>query len=354
VATIWFLLVAAMLVGYVVLDGFDLGVGVLYKLVARTAPERSLVRRSIGPYWDANEVWLLAAGGTLYFAFPPLYAAAFSGFYLPLMLVLWLLIGRALGLELRGHLPEPLAQEICDAIFMVSSVLLTIVFGAALGNVVRGVPLDAEGYFFLPLWTGFSPLDGDKPAVLDWYTVLCGMVALVALGTHGAHYLVLRTTGQVADRARRFARLGTRALPLATAASLLATLAVRPGVLANYRAAPVGFVLPAAVLASFVVMERAIRRGQEQTAFAASCAYLIAMLGGAAFALYPVLRPSSGDPAHAITLANAATSPYAMRVAMIWWLVAATLVMLTFRHLYRTFRGKLTADGEGDPRYGEP
>jgi cytochrome d ubiquinol oxidase subunit II len=351
VATIWFLLVAAMLVGYVVLDGFDLGVGVLYKLVARTPQERNLVRRSIGPVWDANEVWLLAAGGTLYFAFPPLYAASFSGFYLPLMLVLWLLIGRALGLELRSHLPEPLAQEICDAIFMVSSLLLTIVFGAALGNVIRGVPLDAEGYFFLPLWTGFSPFDGDKPGVLDWYTVLCGVVALVALATHGAHYLVLRTSGEVAARARYLARVGTRALPVATVASLLATLVVRPGVLQNYRVAPVGFVLPAAVAASLGIMERAIRRGQERAAFSASCAYLIAMLGGAAFALYPVLLPSSGDPARSLTLGNSATSRYAMRVAMIWWFVAAAIVMVTFRYLYRSFRGKLTVNA--DAGYGE-
>jgi cytochrome d ubiquinol oxidase subunit II len=334
VATIWFLLVAAMLVAYVVLDGFDLGVGILYKLVARTPEERSLARRSIGPVWDANEVWLLAAGGTLYFAFPALYAASFSGFYLPLMLVLWLLIGRALGLELRGHLPEPLAQEICDAIFMVSSLLLAVVFGAALGNVIRGVPLDVEGYFFLPLWTSFSPFDRE-PGVLDWYTVLCGLVALVALAAHGAHYLVLRTSGEVAARARRYARTGTRLLPLATLASLLATLSVRPAVLANFRAEPVGFALLAGVVASLVVMARAIRRGQER----------------AAFALYPVLLPSSGDAALALTIDKAATSPYGMRVAMTWWIVAAVIVTLSFRYLYRSFRGKLAAGA--DDGYGE-
>ncbi len=339
-ATIWFLLVAAMLVAYVVLDGFDLGVGVLYKLVARTPDERNLVRRSIGPVWDANEVWLLAAGGTLYFAFPALYASSFSGFYLPLMLVLWLLIGRALGLELRGHLPEPLAQEICDAIFMVSSTLLAVILGAALGNVVRGVPLDAEGYFFLPLWTRFSPFDAE-PGVLDWYTVLCGVVTLIALATHGGHYLVVRTSGLVAARAQRLARLGTRLLPVATLASLLATLAVRPGVLANFKAVPVGLVLPAAVVVSLAVMEVASRRGREEMAFGASCAYLVSMLGGAAFALYPVLLPSSGDPARSLTVAAAATSSYGMRAAMAWWGVAVVIVAFSFRYLYRSFRGKL-------------
>ena len=228
-ATFWFLLVALMLVAYVVLDGFDLGVGAIYKWVAKTPEERSLVRRSIGPVWDANEVWLLAAGGTLYFAFPALYAASFSGFYLPLMMVLWLLIGRALGLELRSHLGDELFAEACDTVFMVSSLLLPVFFGAALGNVIRGVPLDADGTFFLPLWTNFRP--GDRPGVLDWYTVTCGVVALAALATHGAHYLALRVGGDLNERARRLARLGTYLLPVLTLASLGATVAVRPSIL---------------------------------------------------------------------------------------------------------------------------
>jgi cytochrome bd ubiquinol oxidase subunit II len=345
---IWFVLVVAMLITYVVLDGFDMGVGLLYKVVARTADERAMVRRSIGPVWDANEVWLIAAGGTLYFAFPSLYASSFSGFYLPLMLVLWLLIGRALGLELRGHIDEPVAQEVCDAIFMVSSLLLAIVFGAALGNVVRGVPFDADGYFFLPLWTNFLP--GRDPGALDWYTVLCGVVALGVLATHGAHYLVWRTGGEVAARARLVARFGTRLLPFLTAASLAGTLVVRPGVLDNFRAHAIGLALPALVLASLFVMERARRGGHERTAFGASCVYIIAMLGGAAFALYPVLLPSSGDPARALTVTSAATSQYALRVALTWWIIAAVIVVASFRFLYRSFRGKILPGSGG---YGD-
>jgi len=347
--TIWFVLMALMLIAYVVLDGFDLGVGALYKLVARTPEERQVVRRSIGPVWDANEVWLIAAGGTLYFAFPALYAASFSGFYLPLMLVLWLIMGRGLGLELRGHMPDPLAQSACDTIFMASSVLLPVMFGAALGNVIRGVPLDAEGYFFLPLWTNFLP--GADPGVLDWYTTLCGAVALLALGTHGAHYLVMRTSGPVAERAAKFARVGARVLPVVTVASLAATLAVRPRIIDNFRAYPPGIMLPLVVTVSLVVMEVAARRGRARMAFGASCAYLAAMLGGAGFALYPVLLPSSGDPARALTVTGAATSSYGMRVAITWWLIALVGVLVSFRFLYRTFRGKIAA-GVGDD-YGE-
>src|SRR4051794_11935177 len=199
--TTWFCIVSVMIALYVILDGYDLGAGIVHLFVARSDGERRQVFGSIGPVWDGNEVWLLAAGGTLFFAFPALYASSFSGFYLPLMIVLWLLIGRALGLELRGHVPDAFIAEACDAVFGASGPLLCFFFGPALGNVVRGVPLEADGSFFLPLWTSFRP--GPHPGVLDWYTVLCGVVALAALATHGAHYLALRAEGMVNARARQ-------------------------------------------------------------------------------------------------------------------------------------------------------
>src|SRR5271168_3968831 len=173
-ATIWFCLVAIMIAGYVVLDGFDIGVGILHLYLARTDDERRVLLRSIGPVWDGNEVWLVAAGGTLYFAFPVLYASSFSGFYLPLMMVLWLLILRGLTLEMRSHVEVDLWKQFADAVFSISSGLLAIFFGAALGNVIRGVPLNAEGYFFLPLWTNFRV--DTNTGILDWYTVLTGVI----------------------------------------------------------------------------------------------------------------------------------------------------------------------------------
>jgi cytochrome d ubiquinol oxidase subunit II len=344
-STLWFAIVAVMLSAYVVLDGFDLGAGALYKLVARTDEDRAVVRETIGPVWDANEVWLLAAGGTLYFAFPQLYASSFSGFYLPLMMVLWMLIGRALGLELRGHLHNPLARELCDAVFQVSSLLLLVFFGAALGNVVRGLPLDAEGYFFLPLWTTFRP--GPNPGVLDWYTVLCGVVALVAVGTHGAHYLAARTGGDLNARVQRLARLGTNLLPLVTAASLVGTLVVRPALLDNFRSHPFGLLLPLLVTASLVAMQIFARRGQSWRAFGSSVGYLVGMLGGAAFGLYPTLLPAIGDPGRSLTIHNSATSTYAMNVALLWWTPAFLVALALFTFLYRTFRGKVASGVSG-------
>src|SRR3569833_3474660 len=184
-ATLWFCIVAVMLAAYVILDGFDLGAGAIYLFSAKTDDERRKVLRSIGPVWDGNEVWLLATGGALYFAFPQLYASSFSGFYLPLIMVLWMLMGRAIGLEFRSHIDDGVWKKLCDAIFAVSSILLAIFYGAALGNVVRGVPLAAAHNNNQPHRT--NRRDGPTPSILDWYTVLSGVVALVALAVHGAH-----------------------------------------------------------------------------------------------------------------------------------------------------------------------
>ncbi|MDE3197839.1 MAG: cytochrome d ubiquinol oxidase subunit II, partial [Acidobacteriota bacterium] len=168
--TIWFLIAAVMLTIYVVLDGFDLGVGIIHLFAARTDSERRTTIASIGPVWDGNEVWLLSAGGTLYFAFPGLYAAGFSGFYLALMVVLWLLMLRGIAVEFRNHVNNGVWKSLWDAVFCGASALLAIFYGAALGNVVRGVPLDREGYFFTAFWTDFRT--GPHPGIIDWYTVL--------------------------------------------------------------------------------------------------------------------------------------------------------------------------------------
>src|SRR5271166_3276793 len=200
---IWFWLVAVMIVGYVVLDGFDLGVGVLHLFLVRTEEERRSTLASIGPVWDGNEVWLLAGGGTLYFAFPLLYASAFSGFYLPLMIVLWLLILRGISLELRNHVEVGVWRA-----------------------------LQADGYFFLPLWTNWQP--GPHPGILDWYTVIGGLVALTALTLHGALWLTIKTSGELAQRSRRIVTPLWLLVAALTLVSLAATMVVRPASLDNY------------------------------------------------------------------------------------------------------------------------
>ena len=195
---VWFAIVSAMLAVYAVLDGFDFGAGIVHRLVARTDEERRTVLAAIGPVWDGNEVWLIAAGGVLFMAFPRVYATAFSGFYLALMIVLWLLILRGVAIEFRSHQDHPLWREFWDTVFSLASVLLAVVFGTTLGNLVRGVPLGKQGLPGMPLFTDFLP--GREPGILDWYTGLVGLFTLAALAGHGALYLGWRTAGPVRER----------------------------------------------------------------------------------------------------------------------------------------------------------
>ena len=341
----WFLLVAVMIAAYVVFDGFDLGVGVLHLFIARTEEERSLLIRTIGPVWDGNEVWLLAGGGTLYFAFPLLYASGFSGFYLPLMIVLWLLILRGIGVELRMHLDTPVWRGLFNGCFGIASLLLTVFYGAALGNVIRGVPLQPDGYFFLPLWTNWKV--GPQPGILDWYTVIAGIVALVALALHGAHYAALKTGGELQLRARRTAAVLWPALVVVTVVSLAATLSIRPSLLDNYQRAPVLDAIPALVAVSLWGIRSMGRRGNDWGAFLFSCSYLAGMLVGAAAAVYPNLLLSTTDPALNITIYNAHSGEHSLEIGLIWWSFGMALATGYFVFVYRMFRGKISTTSTG-------
>ena len=339
--TVWFVLVALMLVGYSVFDGFDLGAGALHLIVARDEAERRMLLQSIGPVWDGNEVWLLAAGGTLFYAFPLLYASSFSGFYLPLHMVVWLLLFRALGIEFRSRLEAPVWRQFFDGAFSLASILLVVVYGAALGNVMRGVPLGADHYFFAPLWTNFQP--GAEPGVLDWYTVLCGVVTLVATTVHGALFVTMKTEGPLNERMRAAVRWLWPVLVVLSVVAVPVTVFVRPQLLDNYRAAAIGWAIPVLVAAGLAGIFYFTKARQERNAFLSSCLYVAATLGGAAFALYPTLLPSSGDPANAITIANAAAGSYSLTAGLIWWgggmAVACGYVVV----VYTMFKGKVRA-----------
>ena len=342
---IWFWLVAVMIVGYVVLDGFDLGVGVLHLFLVRNEAERKATLSSIGPVWDGNEVWLLAGGGTLYFAFPLLYASAFSGFYLPLMIVLWLLVLRGVSLELRNHIELGVWRSLLDGVFGLASALLAIFYGAALANVLRGVPLQPDGYFFLPLWTNWQP--GVFPGILDWYTVIGGLVALAALSLHGALWLTIKVSGDLAERARRIVTPLWLALVALTAVSLVTTIAVRPETLDNYFHYPVTFVVPAGVLAALAGVWFWNSNSQPVKAFLASCFYLFFMLAGACWGVYPTLLPASTGAENDITLSRALSGPHTLAVGLAWWTFGMALAVAYVVFVYSRFRGKVDAGAEG-------
>ena len=336
---IWFGLVAAMIAVYVVLDGFDLGAGIVHLLVAHSDAERRAVLGSIGPVWDGNEVWLLAGGGTLYFAFPALYASSFSGFYLPLMMVLWLLILRGIAIEFRNHVQSLVWQPLWDAVFSGSSGLLALFFGAALGNVVRGVPLDRSGEFFLPLWTDFSM--GRDTGILDWYTLLVAVAAFLALTVHGALWVALKTEGELEQRARGLARRVWWGLAAAGGGITLCSFRVQPHLRQSFAARPWGYVFPLAALAGLLGMRVAGARRDGIAAFLCSCLFLAGMLTSAAFGLYPYVLPSNGDPAFSLTVANAAAAPYGLRVGLIWFVPGIVLTAGYFVYTYRSFAGKV-------------
>ncbi|MGD0831489.1 MAG: cytochrome d ubiquinol oxidase subunit II [Terracidiphilus sp.] len=342
---IWFWLVAVMIVGYVVLDGFDLGVGVLHLFLARNETERRIALASIGPVWDGNEVWLLAGGGTLYFAFPLLYASAFSGFYLPLMIVLWLLILRGISIELRNHIEVGVWRALLDGLFGLSSALLAIFFGAALANVLRGVPLQADGYFFLPLWTNWQP--GTQPGILDWYTVIGGLVALVALTLHGALWLTIKTSGDLAQRARHVVAPLWFALVSLTLISLAATIVVRPASLVNYFNFPVTFIVPVGVVASLAALWIFNRKAQPVKAFLSSCLYLFFMLAGACWGLYPTLLPATTGADRDITLSRAISGPHTLAIGLVWWSFGMVLAIGYVVFVYSRFRGKVDLPASG-------
>src|ERR1039457_803969 len=342
---IWFWLVAVMIVGYVVLDGFDLGVGVLHLFLVRTEAERKATLASIGPVWDGNEVWLLAGGGTLYFAFPLLYASAFSGFYLPLMIVLWLLILRGVSLELRNHIDVGVWRALLDGIFGLSSAMLTIFFGAALANVLRGVPLQADGYFFLPLWTNWQP--GAHPGILDWYTVVGGLLALVALTLHGALWLTIKASGDLEERARRVVTPLWLVLALLTLVSLAATIAVRPTSLNNYFNYPASFIIPIGVVGTMIAIWMFNRKAEPLKAFLSSCCYLFLMLAGACWGLYPTLLPATTGADLDITLARALSGTRTLEVGLAWWGFGMALACGYVVFVYSKFRGKVDMQGGG-------
>ena len=274
-----------------------------------------------------------------------LYASSFSGFYLPLIIVLWLLMIRGLSIELRGHIGDPMWASFWDAMFFVGSALLAVFYGAALGNVVRGVPLGNDGYFFQPLWTDFSPFSG-TPGILDWYTVLIGLLALTTLVVHGSNFVAVKTEAALNARSRGISRLFTYATIALTALATAATFWVSPWMLDGFNARPYGYVLPLVAVAGLAGMVIFDLRNNDRAAFLASSAYIIGMLTSTVFGVYPKVLPAV-DPANSLTIYNASASQYGMAVGLVWWSIGMVLAAVYFVVIYRLFRGKVRLDDEG-------
>lgn len=336
---VWFCIVAVMLTIYVLLDGFDLGAGIIHLFAARNDAERRQLIGSIGPVWDGNEVWLIAAAGVLYFAFPGLYSASFSGFYLALMVVLWLLILRGVAVEFRSHLGQDLWPPFWDVVLCGASALLAIFYGTALGNVVRGVPLDKEGYFFVPFWTGFTT--GANPGIIDWYTALVGVTALLVLTMHGALWVNLKTSGQLQQRARVIVSRVFWLVVAAVLAISAASFRVQPHLMESFSARPLFWIFPLLAASGLLAVRLSLRASADLRAFLGSAAFLTGLLCSAAFGLFPMVLPAVPDPGLSLTIYNAAAPHYGLTIGFWWWIPAFLLAIAYSGFVYRHFRGKV-------------
>ena len=338
-AELWFGLLCFLLTVFVVLDGWNIGAGALHLVAGRTASERREIIAAIGPSWSWHEVWLLAFGGTFLLAFPKVMATSFAGFYLALWFVLWAFILRGVSIEVGGHITDRLWQSWWDFVFAVSSVVLAVLFGAALGNVIRGVPLDESGKFSMSLFTDFGVRG--RVGILDWYTVSVAVFATVLLSAHGATYLRLKTIGQVHERSERLARALWTAASVLFAAVSLETSVVRPALYAAMIERPLAWLAVAVVVAGTWALVTGLRGTGESRAFAGSCAVITGLLAGAAASVFPVMLHSTLAPEHSMTAYNGAAPAHGLAVALFWWPVAVVLALTYFTVIMRNYRGKV-------------
>ncbi|TAM62398.1 cytochrome d ubiquinol oxidase subunit II [bacterium] len=321
-----FLLLATMITAYVLLDGYDLGVAAIVPLVARTDSQRAAAMSSIGPFWNGNEVWLIAAGGALFALFPAAYAVSFSGFYLPFTIVLWLFMFRGIAMEVRNHFSGQVWHDFWDFAFSASSTLLILLLGITLGNLLRGLPLSPQGYFL-----------GTFAYLLNPYALLVGLLAIGVLAQHGAAFLVLRVEGPPALRARALLRVLWWVV-----LALYAIVTVATGLERGFftRAPALTAVLPLLSLATFFWLRTAGRAGREQTAFAASCALLTTLLAAAAATLFPYLLPSFPARHGGLSIYDASPSATALATALTATIAGLIIVVAYTLMAARRMAGK--------------
>jgi len=326
----WFLLVGVLLTGYAILDGFDLGVG-FFHLFARKEEDRRTFIRAIGPVWDGNEVWLLTGAGAIFAAFPPVYASVFSGFYLALMLVLLGLIFRAVAIEFRGEVDSVRWRRAWDLAFSAGSVLPGLLFGVALGNVVRGLELDATGNYV-----------GGFFALLNPYALLVGVTGLAMFATQGALYLTLKTTGELQERVRGWAARASLVL-------LVLLLASAAWSLAEFTRGPLALAVLASLasVAALVVARVSSGRGADGRAFVASSISIAALMGAVGAALFPNLVFASNDPALSLTVYGASSSENTLTAMLVMAAIGMPCVLAYTAYIYRTFAGKVGPDSHG-------
>jgi len=344
---IWYGIVGFMLIVYVILDGRNFGAGMLHWLVAKTPNERRQVIAAIGPLWSWHEVWLVGFGGTLLAIFPKLLASGFAGYYLALFLILWCLILRGISLEVGGHINDRMWQGFWDFVFVLANTLLAILFGAAAGNMARGVPLASDGTFSMAFFTDFTPRG--HVGLLDWYTVSVAFTAAVMLAAHGATYLTLKTDGAVHDRSARYARILWGAVaPLLLIVSLESGV-VRPDLLERAQQNPFWWLGLVLVCAAAIALVSGLAARHEMWAFIGSNLLIAGLLATGAAAIFPIALHSTLAPENSLTVYDVAAGPNSLKYAAIWWPLGFFLAIAYFVFISRRYAGKVSVkqDNQG-------
>ncbi len=346
----WYIIIAIVLAVFFILDGYDFGAGIIHLFFAKKEKDKEVISKSAGLFWDSNEVWLVAGGGMLFMAFPTFYASVFSGFYLPLIIVLWLIIFRALGLEFRSQFDFQMWKDIWDKAFGVSSLLLALFFGIALGNIVRGVNLGGvengvsafEGhYFFLPLWdSSFSPLS-ETPGVIDWFTIIIGLITVIALAIHGANWIILKTNSSINNQLKSIIFKLDIALLVLTIFSLLVWQIVNPNSLGNFIDRPYLMLFPIIYFSGLFGLFFIKRFKKEIHGFVLSTLLILGGITSSLASLFPVILPSTNNVNESLTIYNTAASEYGLSVALGWGIVGFILLFIYMIIQKRLMGGKI-------------
>ena len=346
----WYILIGIVLAVFFILDGYDFGAGIIHLFFAKTEEDKEVITKSAGLFWDSNEVWLVAGGGMLFMAFPTFYASVFSGFYLPLIIVLWLMVFRAIGLEFRSQFHYQMWKDLWDTSFGVSSLLLALFFGVALGNIVRGVNLGSvqngistqeAHYFFLPLWnSSFSPLT-DHPGVIDWFTIIIGIISVITLAIHGANWIILKTNSSINERLKTLIFKLNIVLAILTVFSLIVWQIVKPNSLDNFFDKPYLVLFPIIYFTGLIGLFFIRKFKNENQGFIFSTLVILGGITSSLASLFPVILPSKNKINESLTIYNTAAGEYGLSVALIWGIIGVILVGVYFVVQKKLMSGKI-------------
>lgn len=346
----WYIVLMLMLAMYIILDGYDFGAGIIHLFFAKKEADKKAITQAIGPFWDANEVWLIAAGGVLFFAFPTLYASSFSGFYLPLIMILWLLIFRAIGLELRHQIHHPIWESIWDKSFGVASFLLALFFGVALGNIVRGVNLGnvVDGvstqeahYFFLPLWDASFHPGSEQLGIIDWFTLLLGIIGVVSLTIHGANWIIFKTNSSINAQLKKVIFKLNIGLSILILISIFSWHVIEENPFQNFIESPILILFPILCLMGHLGLYRIQKFQKDGTGFIFSSLFLLGGFISTAMSIFPKVLPSTNAVNPSLTIYNVAADAYGLSVGVYWFAIAIVLVAIYFFIQYKVFHGKM-------------